>query len=179
MCAGPLGLVLAGTLITGFTTKIHGRLVFGTSYFSGIAAFLLPVPVVWGVWAWRHRHRLDGRDRCLSDGSATRGLWMTLWFCVLGIVIGVTVRLGLGRVDVTAFCNGSAPLIAGLLIGIVFDGSPAAQRRALTLRHSAAYRQRQLGVIYILSGAVCTALGKIRDSSSFGGDCEGSGRSGR
>jgi hypothetical protein len=168
MCWGPLALIFVGTLVSGLTYIGPGHHVtLGTSYFSGIAGVPLVITIVWWLLLWNRRRRLQGPDDCLSGGRDTRRLWMTLWSCVAGILVGVAIRLSLGKVDVTAFCNGSAPLIAGLLIGIVFEGSQGAARRAQSSPPHAVYRQRQLGVVYILVGAICTAVGNIPGQGSL------------
>jgi hypothetical protein len=69
------------------------------------------------------------------------------------------VRFALGNVAVADFATGSAPLIAGLLIGVMFDGLGDLDRH------------RQAALMYALMGAIATALGTIGSDGWFFGSC--------
>jgi hypothetical protein len=174
MCLGPLALVLVGIQVgrlRDLVTRYHdGRrttvIIFTTRYLrpSEWVWWVAAILVVGALLAWR-RHGLRRSDPFLTPQPHPPGMWLTLAFFIVGIVVGVAVRLDLGYLYVSGFAGGSAPLVGGLLVGILFQGAPGGEAA-----HDL-YRQRQLGVIYMLAGAVCTALGNIPGYGWFYGSC--------
>jgi hypothetical protein len=172
MCAGAIAAVLVGTQIgrlghrTGadaawqLTTARVNPLLVGLAVGSlALVAFLL----------WRRRRALDGQpsDTLLAPwkaGSHLR-LWLTFLSFMLGVTIGVGIRLYLGAISVGDFFVGATPLIAGLVVGIVFSQSNASDT------DRAAYRQRQLGVIFALIGALAGAGGSTPGEGWVYGCC--------
>jgi hypothetical protein len=118
---------------------------------------------------WRRRRVLHGdqTDTLLTPwnvGSRLR-LWLTFLSFLLGVTIGIGIRLYLGAISVGDFFVGATPLIAGLVVGIVFSQSNASDT------DRAAYRQRQLGVIFALTGALAGAGGSTPGEGWVYGCC--------
>ena len=90
---------------------------------------------------------------------------MTFLSFLLGVTIGVAIRLYLGAISVGDFFVGATPLIAGLVVGIVFSQSNVSDA------DRAAYRQRQLGVIFALIGALAGAGGSTPGEGWMYGCC--------
>jgi hypothetical protein len=172
MCASAIAAVLVGTQIGRLGHRSHkdaswhlttarvNPLLVGLA----VAALLLV-----GFLLWRRKRVLGGED---SDtlltpwrvGSHLR-LWLTFLSFMLGVVVGVGIRLYLGAVSTGDFFVGATPLIAGLLVGIVFSQINVSDV------DRAAYRQRQLGVIFVLVGALAGAGGSTPGEGWIYGCC--------
>jgi hypothetical protein len=84
---------------------------------------------------------------------------------MVGVVVGVGIRLYLGGVSAGSFFEGATPLIAGLVVGIVFSQTKVSDI------DRAAYRQRQLRVIFVLLGALAGAGGSTPGEGWMYGCC--------
>lgn len=118
---------------------------------------------------WRRKLALGGErnDALLTPwrvGNHLR-LWLTFLSFMLGVVVGVGIRLYLGGISVAGFFAGATPLIAGLVVGIVFSQTNVSDI------DRAAYRQRQLGVIFALVGALAGAGGSTPGEGWIYGSC--------
>jgi hypothetical protein len=172
MCASAIAAVLVGTQIGRLghrsredaswhltTARVNGLLVGLAVGAVLLVAFLL----------WRRKRALGGEhsDALLTPwkvGSHLR-LWLTFLSFILGVVVGVGIRLYLGGVSTGSFFEGATPLIAGLVVGIVFSQSNVSDI------DRAAYRQRQLGVIFVLLGALAGAGGSTPGEGWVYGCC--------
>jgi F0F1-type ATP synthase assembly protein I len=172
MCVGAIAAVLVGTQIGRLghraregapwhltTARINPLLVGLAVAALVLVAFLL----------WRRKRALGGEqtDALLTPwqvGSHLR-LWLTFLSFMLGVVVGVGIRLYLGSISVTDFFVGATPLIAGLVVGIVFSQANVSDIDRV------AYRQRQLGVIFVLVGAIAGAAGSTPGEGWMYGSC--------
>ena len=172
MFASAIAAVLVGTQIGRlgqrrgegaswhFTTARVNPLLVGLAVASlALVAFLL----------WRRQQALAGErnDALLTPwkvGSHLR-LWLTFLSFMSGVVVGVGIRLYLGGISVAGFFAGATPLIAGLVVGIVFSQTDVSDI------DRAAYRQRQLGVIFALVGALAGAGGSTPGEGWIYGSC--------
>ena len=78
---------------------------------------------------------------------------MTFASFLIGAGVGALLRFYLGPLILNDFFQGTTPVMAGLVVGIIFSTTDAPRT------DRAAYRQRQLGVIYVLIGAIAGAAG--------------------
>ena len=101
-----------------------------------------------------------------ANRSAAWRLKATSASFAVGVVAGAVIRFHLnGIFDVSAFCDATAPLIAGLFIGIVFAGTGNGGGRPQV------QQVKELGLVYVLSGAVATAFGNIPGEGWVYGCC--------
>ena len=172
MCASAIAAVLVGTQIGRLgrrrgegapwqltTARVNPLLVGLAVGALVLVAFLL----------WRRKRAVGGgqSDALLAPwnvGSHLR-LWLTFLSFMSGVVVGVGIRLYLGGVSVASFFEGATPLIAGLVVGIVFSQTNVSDI------DRAAYRQRQLGVIFVLVGALAGAGGSTPGEGWMYGCC--------
>ena len=172
MCVGAIAAVLVGTQIGRLGHRAHqgapwhlttariNPLLVGLAVASLVlVAFLL----------WRRKRALGGAqtDALLTPwrvGNHLR-LWLTFLSFMLGVVVGVGIRLYLGSISVTDFFVGATPLIAGLVVGIVFSQTTVSDIDRV------GYRQRQLGVIFVLVGAIAGAAGSTPGEGWMYGCC--------
>jgi hypothetical protein len=172
MCASAIAAVLAGTQIGRLGKRSHEDASWHLTtarvnpLLVGLACAAL---VLVAYLLWRRKQALgpEQRDALLTpwnEGSQFR-LWLTFLSFMLGVVVGVGIRLYLGGVSTESFFVGATPLIAGLVVGIVFSQSNVSDI------DRAAYRQRQLGVIFVLLGALAGAGGSTPGEGWMYGCC--------
>lgn len=106
-----------------------------------------------------------------ASGSVISPLRAALASFGLGVLAGAGVRIHFGHhvFPISSFCNASAPLIAALFIGIVFAGVAPRETSALNEQ----LRRKKLGLLYVVVGAMCTAVGNVpsREGSWIFGCC--------
>lgn len=80
-----------------------------------------------------------------------------------GTLIAGGIRFYLGHISVTSFATGSAPIVAGILVGVIVAG----------IDDDGSFPwHRQLALMYLLIGSVATAVGTIPAPSGwFWGAC--------
>jgi hypothetical protein len=172
MCAGAIAAVLAGTQIGRLGHRRHDGAPWHLTtarvnpLLVGLALVALALV---GYLLWRRRRILgDERDDALltpwNQGSHLR-LWLTFLSFIGGVVVGAGIRFYLGEISVGNFFVGATPLIAGLVVGIVFSQANVSDA------DRAAYRQRQLGVIFVLVGAMAGAGGSTPGEGWVYGCC--------
>jgi hypothetical protein len=172
MCASAIAAVLVGTQIgrLGHRVRDGAPWHFTTSRVNPLLVGLaISALVLVALLFWRRRRLLRGEtgDALLTPwrvGSHLR-LWLTFLSFMAGVVVGVGIRLYLGEISVGSFFVGATPLIAGLVVGIVFSQSGGSKL------DRAAYRQRQLGVIFVLVGAMAGAGGSTPGEGWMYGSC--------
>jgi hypothetical protein len=172
MCASAIAAVLCGTQIGRLGLRSHEDASWHltTSRIDPLLVGLaIGALVLVAFLLWRRKRALRGEhtDALLTPwrvGSHFR-LWLTFLSFMLGVVVGVGIRLYLGGVSTGSFFEGATPLIAGLLVGIVFS------QTNVTDIDRAAYRQRQLGVIFVLVGAIAGAGGSTPGEGWMYGCC--------
>ena len=111
---------------------------------------------------------------CLLVGrsKARRPLRKRFWHCGLrvtvasffvGTLVAAVIRFYLGYVSVSDFATGSAPIMSGILVGVMVVG----------LDHDGSLLwRRQIALMYLLLGVLATALGTIPAPSGwFWGAC--------
>jgi hypothetical protein len=88
-----------------------------------------------------------------AQRSAFWRLRLTIFSFSLGVFAGAAVRYHFGKYlfNIHDFCDTATPLIAALLLGIVFVG--ADQMKQLD--------QKRLGLLYVVLGIIGTAFGNI------------------
>lgn len=172
MCAGSIAAVLIGTQIGRLGHRSHGGAPWHltTARVNPLLVGLAVTAVVLVACLLWRRKRFVGRqhsDALLTPwkvGSHLR-LWLTFLSFMLGVAVGMGIRLYLGGISVGSFFEGATPLIAGLVVGIVFSQNNVSDA------DRAAYRQRQLGVIFALVGALAGAGGSIPGEGWLYGCC--------
>jgi hypothetical protein len=172
MCASAIAAVLAGTQIGRLGHRAHegapwhlttarvNPLLLGLA----VGALLLVAYLLWQRKRAMGREHTDALLTPWRTGSQLR-LWLTYLSFMLGVVVGVAIRLYLGGISVASFFDGATPLIAGLVVGIVFSQSNVSDI------DRAACRQRQLGVIFVLVGAIAGAGGSTPGQGWMYGCC--------
>lgn len=172
MCAIAIAAVLVGTQVGRLGHRSHEDASWHLTtsrvnpLLVGLAVAAL-VLVAFLLWRRKQALREQQSDALLTPwkvGSRLR-LWLTFLSFMLGVVVGVGIRLYLGGVSAGSFFVGATPLIAGLLVGIVFSQSNVSDT------DRAAYRQRQLGVIFVLIGALAGAGGSTPGEGWMYGFC--------
>jgi hypothetical protein len=100
----------------------------------------------------------------LFRGQSASGHYLagTAFSFLGGTLVAAGVRFYAGNVDVKDFSTGSAPLVAGLLVGVMIDGR--------TTKKSS-QPDRQAGLLFLLVGALATAFGTIGTNGWFFGTC--------
>jgi F0F1-type ATP synthase assembly protein I len=172
MCVGAIAAVLVGTQIgrLGHRAREGAPWHLTTARINPLLVGLAVAALVLAAFLLRCRKRaLRGQqtDALLTPwkvGSHLR-LWLTFLSFMLGVVVGVGIRLYLGGISVTDFFVGATPLIAGLVVGIVFSQTNVSDVDRV------AYRQRQLGVIFVLVGAIAGAAGSTPGEGWMYGSC--------
>jgi peptidoglycan/LPS O-acetylase OafA/YrhL len=106
-----------------------------------------------------------------SLSTDERRLWLTVGAFGVGVTVGIAERVYLGYINIADFSQGAAPLVAGLLIGVVFEGSRIADRRVQAGGGMLVYQQRRLSSFYVLAGSLFTALGALPANGWFFGFC--------
>jgi hypothetical protein len=88
---------------------------------------------------------------------------LTVGSFYVGTVVAAAVRFYLGGISVGTFATGSAPIVAGILVGVIVAGIDDNGRFPW---------HRQLALMYWLMGSVATAIGTIPAPSGwFWGAC--------
>jgi hypothetical protein len=140
--------------------RLRGGAVLRTHRF-GVAAHIVWTPPHWlrltliifmlffGMLSlWRLRAATKSAP---GVGSWMRvGRWPIRWFFV-GILVGAIVRFFLPNSNVRDFADGSAPIVAALLIAVLVSDS---RKEHIT-------QPRQIAVMYLLIGAVAAAIGTM------------------
>lgn len=159
LCAVPMVMVFAGTVLSRFGFRRRTGAAWGltTHYFSLVpVGFVVAAFLLVGYLFWRRRGLIgEGKDGLLRpwrEGSRCR-LWLTFVSFMIGTVVGAALRFYLGPLILNDFFQGTTPVMAGLVVGIIFSTTD------ISRSDRAAYRQRQLGVIYVLIGALAGAAG--------------------
>jgi len=172
LCAVPMVVVFAGTFLSrfGYRRKTGAPWTLTTHYLSLVpVGFVVAALLLVGYLFWLRRGLLrgGGTDDLLSPWRADGRwrLWLTFWSFMIGSVVGALLRFYLGPLVLSGFFQGTTPVMAGLVVGIIFSttGIPRSDR--------AAYRQRQLGVIYVLIGALAGAGGSTPGEGWLYGTC--------
>jgi hypothetical protein len=172
MCASAIAAVLVGTQIgrLGHRTREGAPWHLTTARVNPLLVGLaVGALVLVAFLLWRRKRALgrEQRDALLTPwkiGSHLR-LWLTYLSFMSGVVVGVGIRLYLGGISVGSFFAGATPLVAGLVVGIVFSQSNVSDI------DRAACRQRQLGVIFVLVGALAGAGGSTPGEGWMYGCC--------
>ena len=171
LCAVPMVTVFAGTLVArlGYRKKEGAPWKFTAHYLSyTLEGFAVGAAVIVVFLLWRRHHWLCGHEDDLLRpwrGDSRLRLWLTFASFMAGVVVGAGLRFYLGPLTLTGFFQGTTPVMAGLLVGIVFSTTNISEV------DRAAYRQRQLGVIYVLIGALAGAGGSTPGAGWLYGAC--------
>lgn len=149
--------------ITHVTSGVYRRYVPAAGWFNAgllFASLGLLALCLAGLW-WRLR--LSSTDEPVRE-LLVRNSRVTLSVAsfVGGSLIAAYVRYRLGDINVTDFATGSAPLVGALLVGVLVDG---------LRRGGRIDRSRQVAVMYVLLGALATALGTLGSNGWFFGSC--------
>lgn len=157
----PTLFVASAAVVVGANLIVRGLLIgkdLPAVEWAVLAAAVLIAVALVGVLAWQRGAKTD-TDKDLFKTSSS---------FVAGVIIGAIVRssYGHGTLHISSFCNATAPLIAGLFVGIVFAGS--SDRASDPAKRGL---QRALALLYMLSGAVATAVGNIPETGWVFGCC--------
>jgi hypothetical protein len=136
-------------------------LIFVGSTFFAIAVNIINLRLLGGrvrsewivlvaVAIWFFLLLRDGEDR---DAAAHLG-WVLSSFAI-GVLAGAVARYSYGSATpfpVSEFCKDITPVIASLLLGIVLVG---------TLDNAPLRNQKRLAMLYVVLGAIATAVGNV------------------
>jgi hypothetical protein len=148
---------------TGKTIEVAVRIVPRNNWFTpGLAIASGVMFIVLALLLWK-RHKLSRQHSLRRVVFGDWRVGVTVGSFYVGTLIAALIRFFLGGVYVASFATGSAPIVAGILVGVIVAG---VDNDGLFPWH------RQLALMYLLMGALATALGTIPAPSGwFWGVC--------
>ncbi len=170
MAVGPLAFVLLEQMLARFRWESVGERPPLATYEWTTAHVLnagllaaFAVLCAYAARVWWHRYRVAPEPPPVRDQRVST----IMRAFIIGTLVGMAVRLYLGDVSVHDFAAGSSPIMAGLLFGVILVRS----ERISGSESAGVDQELQLGAVYVLLGAVATALGTIPASGWFFGTC--------